>query len=313
MKVWQLYLIIGVLFFGIISTVAINYKLDKDIDASFQDLVVKNRHTEPIPQAETDTTNPDIQGAATTHCIPCEREKLEQNIATMSAQAVIVGNLETGEILASKNTSMLLPIASLTKIMTAIVALDNLALGSVVKVSQHCADTPKINHRLGLKAENYISIEDLIYGLLVRSGSDCACALGDALGGERELVALMNEKARKLNLTSTHFQNSVGNDAIDNFSSAKDTFKLAQIAMQNKVFRKIAGTNYFWGQPSTNQLLLKLSGITGIKTGYTPGAGQCLAASWVGKDGTEFLGIVLASNDRFREVGKLIDLSTMHQ
>lgn len=300
MKLWQVYTIVGILFSGVFGSALVSYKIEESTDSLFKQIVLGNKSTEVL------AADPAVKGDQTQDVPSLIKGRLQEEIATFSAQAVILGNIRNGEILASKEAEKPLAMASLTKIMTAFVALEKLPLSQEIIVSKHCASLPKDNQQLGLKSGQKVSVEDLLYGLLVRSGSDCACVLSEAFNKEEELVELMNKKANVLGLTATHFQNPVGNDAIDNFTTVKDVFKLSREAMKNQIFRKIVGTNYYWGMQNTNELLFSKTGVTGIKTGYTPGAGECLAASWVA-GGEEYLAIVLASDDRFGEVGRIID------
>jgi len=293
-------------------TAGANLYFQKETDRKFKSLIkLVSKEGGPSAGAEASTVPQGVLGAATaTTRLPSLKKEMDNKVATFSAQAVLLGNLNSGEIFASKGARRLLPIASLTKIMTALVVRDELSLSENIIVPPACSQLPENQQQLGLKAGRVYKVEDLLYGLLVRSGADCACALASGFGGEDTLVESMNQKAKKLGLGSTHFQNAVGNDALDNFSSASDLFILAGEFMKDPVLRKIAGTTYFWGMQNTNELLFDLEGITGVKTGYTPGAGECLVTSWV-KGKSEYIGIVLGSNYRFKELGKLVQLSKL--
>lgn len=303
-KVWQLYAIVGVLFTCLIAVTAVSYLEQSQTDQLFQNLVRTSTPTEPAEIQKTSTL-----GVSSEICTPCLKKELNNQIATYSAQSILLGELTSGEIFASKEANTILPIASLTKIMTAAIVLNELPLDKLLNVSPHCAAIPHDTQQLGLAQGTNMKVEDLLGGLLIRSGADCACVLGEALGGEEEMVKLMNSKSESMGLKSTHFQNSVGNDAVDNFSSAYDLLLLTKELMKNLEFRKLVGNNYFNGVTNTNELLFTKEGVTGVKTGNTPGAGECLVATWVRGD-QEYIGVLLGSNDRFGEMEKLMEIAS---
>lgn len=235
-------------------------------------------------------------------------------MATISAQAAYVIDGETETVLYEKNAEMRLPMASLTKVMTAVVVLDQYRLDEVVTVPEVCTQLPPF--KMGLVPGEKISVEALLYGMLVSSGSDAACALSHHFEGD--FLTLMNQKAEELGLVQTHFENEVGLDGENgnHLSTARDLVKLSQMALKNGVFRKIVGTRQVsvsdigqgrWHNlSSTNKLLFTLPGTTGIKTGYTAQAKGCLAVSYE-RDGREIIGVILGSEDRFSEMQKILN------
>jgi len=228
--------------------------------------------------------------------------------ASISVQAAFVIDGETNTVLYEKNPDQQLPMASLTKIMTALVVLGNFSLDEVLTVPDVCANLPP--SKIGLAAGQTLTVEDLLYGMLVVSGSDAACALSHHFNGD--FLALMNQKAEELDLKQTHFENEVGFDGENgnHLSTARDLVKLSQIALQNGVFRKIVGTKEVtlggFLLTSTNELLFTLPGTTGIKTGHTPEANGCLAVSYE-RNGHEIIGVILGSDDRFREMQDILN------
>ncbi|MFH1896103.1 MAG: serine hydrolase [bacterium] len=307
-KVWHLGAITAVLFLEVLVAAGADYYIQKDTDHRFESLV-KAAYTKP--EVLVQKVGPEVLGATSpTTCSPCLKKSLNNQIATFSAQAVLLGDLNSGETFAVKQEKALLPIASLTKLMTALTVRDKLSLSDTIAVPQVCTTLSEGQQTLGLKAGQNYKVEDLLYGLLVRSGADCACVLAYGFGGEDALVKAMNANAAALGLKATHFQNTVGNDAIDNYSTAEDLFLLTQNFMKNPVLRKIAGSTYFWGLRNTNELLFDLEGVTGVKTGYTPGAGECLVTTWADR-GREFIGVVLGSSSRFNEVERLTQISRL--
>lgn len=225
-------------------------------------------------------------------------------MASISAQAAYVIDSQTDTVLFEKNADARLPMASLTKIMTAAVVLDKFQLDEIVTVPEVCTNLPPL--KVGYATGQTLTVEELLYGMLVVSASDASCALSHHYQGS--FLELMNRKAESLGLAQTHFENEVGLDGENgnHLSTAKDLVKLSKDALKNGVFRKIVGTQQWRGVASTNELLFTLPGTTGIKTGYTEQAKGCLAVSYE-RDGREIIGVVLGSEDRFGEMAKILD------
>ena len=211
--------------------------------------------------------------------------------------------------------------ASITKTMTAIVALENGNLDDVITVSPKAASVGESS--AGLVAGQQVTLRDLIAGLLVHSGNDASMAIAEAIaGGEKEFVQMMNDKAAQMGLTNTQFQNPHGLDADGHYSSAADISVIVRYAMQDPTFREIVGmkscTLNLNGEPkellTTNALLATWDDCIGVKTGFTNKAGQCLAAA-ASRDGVELYAIVLDSTDevqRFIDAYKLLDWGFTH-
>ena len=217
------------------------------------------------------------------------------------AQAAILEDMSTGQVLYSQNADAERPMASTTKIMTALLVLNTLSLDRVVTVSARAAKVGE--QSLGLKAGDRLTVRQLLYGTLVYSANDAAFALAEACSGSMEsFVKKMNQKAAQLGLSNTHYVNPDGLDAPGHYSSARDLAALARYAMKNAEFRKIVGTvSYSIALPgrstpfvfrNVNKLLGTVSWVTGIKTGSTDGAGVCLVSSGT-QNGRSVVSVVL--------------------
>ncbi len=204
------------------------------------------------------------------------------------AESAVLIDVHSGRILYSKNGDKEMRIASLTKIMTSILAIESGRLSDQVTVSSRAYGTE--GSSIYLKLGQKISLQDLLYGLMLRSGNDAAVAIAEHVGGSIEGFAyMMNEKAEWLGLKHTHFVNPHGLDAKDHYSSANDLAVLTAYALGNPVFRDIVKTkvktvpnpdgewNYRWN--NKNKMLSLYEGADGVKTGYTKTANRCLVSS----------------------------------
>jgi D-alanyl-D-alanine carboxypeptidase (penicillin-binding protein 5/6) len=230
----------------------------------------------------------------------------------VKAAALYMVDLTSGRVLLEKNATRRLPPASLTKIMTALVALESAPLQDVVKI-----DRRAIIHQSSLKfrAGEAFLLRDLLTAMLVASANDACEAIAWHIGGDdQRFVALMNDRAGQLGLENTHFANACGFDARGHYSTALDLTKLTQQALQNPIFsmmvrtltRDIAsvdGTRRV-SLYSTNELLVDPD-VNGVKTGYTSKAGRCLIASMF-KDGHRLLLVGLNLMDQWEEASRLL-------
>lgn len=226
-----------------------------------------------------------------------------------------------GTVLWSRGADTQASIASITKIMTAIIALENGSLEDTIEVSSAAASVGESS--AGLSAGDELTLEQLLNALLVHSGNDAAVAIAEGVGGSVDaFVELMNAKAEDMGLTNTHFENPTGLDADGHYSSAADVCVLARYAMGFDTFRSIVSqdsvTLEYGGSSetlmSTNALVACWDSCIGIKTGYTSSAGQCLA-SCAEQDGLELYAVVLGSSDeveRFIDSYKLLDWGFAH-
>ncbi len=236
------------------------------------------------------------------------------------ARAVMVQDADSKTILYEHNADMPMLPASTTKIMTALVALDtykDLSIPLEVKVEDHA-----IGSSMKLKKGEHISVQNLLYGLLIPSGNDAALALADNYPrGYDAFVEAMNQKARALHLSGTHYKNPSGVEQIGHETTARDLATLAKVAMENPVIAKIVSTpaitvtdetgKIMHHLESTDKLLGNIPGLLGLKTGWTENAGECLV-SYVSRDGHKIISVVLGSTDRFGDTKALIDWAYAH-
>lgn len=222
------------------------------------------------------------------------REIQEEVLATSSnveemelnSRIALIYDRASGRILYEKNGNKQTPMASTTKIMTAIVVLENANLKDTVTITSKAAGTG--GSRLGLKKNDKITVNDLLYGLMLRSGNDAAVALATHIGGSIEGFAqMMNDKAKEMGLTNSHFVVPHGLDNEGHYTTAYELAKMADYALNIAKFKEIVSTKsttiyingYAKAINNTNQLLGSISGVYGVKTGFTNGAGRCLVSS----------------------------------
>ncbi len=206
----------------------------------------------------------------------------------LSAAAAIVVDADSGHVIWGSNMHERRKVASLTKIMTALLAFQKLAPHDVVTVDKSVPRVPLV--REGLRAGEKVQAWKLFYSMLLYSGNDDALALAIATGGDKwTFVREMNDEAHRLGLHDTHFITPSGVVDRDNYSSAWDVAALSRVALRNERFDEVVRTKIIhvaWSAPTyskiyvNNNLMLRLyPGANGIKTGYTHAAGDCLAVS----------------------------------
>ncbi len=218
----------------------------------------------------------------------------------IEAGAAIVIDMKSARVLYEKNAYSRRAIASTTKIMTAIVAIENGELGDKVKVSKRAASIR--GSTIKLKAGEELTLEELLYGLMLKSGNDAAIAIAERIGGSVEQFALMmNEKAKELGLENTQFKTPHGLDTPGHYSTACELALIARYALNNPIFSKIVGTQNKSitgrGLYTTNEMLGAYPGADGVKTGYTGQAGRCLVTSATRND-MRFISVVLNCSSR---------------
>ena len=231
----------------------------------------------------------------------------------ITATGVVVLDLDSNVTMYKRNELELLAPASTTKILTALVALDHYQLDDVVTV----ATTANNGQVMGLVPGEKITVENLLYGALIHSGNDAAWALGEHyVGGMDAFVAEMNAKAKLIHLDNSHFTNPVGYDDPNHKMTPTDLARLAAFALTNKTIAKIVAIpqitisdvthTYFHSLTNVNQLLGKIPGVGGIKTGWTEEAGENLV-TLIERDGHRVIIVVLKSANRFAETSALIN------
>lgn len=235
-------------------------------------------------------------------------------LPAFSGRAVLIKDLTTGTVLYQKDANITLPIASITKIMTALVASEYFKQNAVLTVGSS-AVTP--GSRVGLNYGESLTFRSLLYGMLLPSGNDAAYTLTENYPGKTlGFVSAMNKKAADLNLLSTHFDNPAGFDSPNNYSSAEDLSKITEEALKNSQLARIFATKetnivslnkkYTHQLFNLNKLLSDVKGVLGVKTGTTEEAKESLV-TLVERNGHRVLLVLLGSDDRFTETTRLID------
>ena len=207
---------------------------------------------------------------------PCQAKA----VGTSAASAILM-DADSGRVLYEQNADARMLIASTTKILTALVAIREGDLSDVVTVKREATLTE--GSSMYLKEGEQLTLEALLYGLMLCSGNDAAVAIADHVGGSQKgFVKLMNETARELGMEDSSFANPNGLDAEDHYSTARDMAKLACAAVKNETLLRIASTQSvtIGGRTMTNhnKLLRYVDGCLGLKTGYTRAAGRTLVS-----------------------------------
>lgn len=256
------------------------------------------------------------------YCVACgslsaiaEAERISTEINSSAASMALVDG-DTGELIYSKNCDAKREPASTTKICTAITVLENWSLLDLpVPIPDEAIGIE--GSSLYLQKGEMLSVRDLLYGLMLQSGNDCAVALAVIVGGSVDgFVKLMNETAKMAGATNTNFVNPHGLHHDDHYTTARDLCAISYYAMKNEVFREIVGTkrhrtpyhnhDYDRNFPNKNKILYNYDGGNGIKTGYTRASGRCLVSSAT-RDGKMYICTVLNCYDMFEECMRLMD------
>ena len=231
----------------------------------------------------------------------------EVSAPAISATAAILVDASTGDVLYEKNADQSLPMASTTKIMTAVLTLENASLQDTTTISENAGGVGESS--AWLEQGEVLSVEQLLYALLLQSANDSAVALAEHVAGSEDaFVEMMNAKALELGLEHTSFSNPHGLDEEGHFTSARDLASLAAYAMNIQKFREIVVTDEYqipWPDhpyprvmQNHNKLLKMYPDATGIKTGYTFGAGTCLVAS-AERDDIDLISVVLGGGQDY--------------
>jgi serine-type D-Ala-D-Ala carboxypeptidase (penicillin-binding protein 5/6) len=234
---------------------------------------------------------------------------------SLSASSALLVERETGRIILEKNSRERRPMASLTKLMTAVLVLERGDLGDWVTVSRRAAGTR--GSALGLRPGQRVLLKNLLLGLLVRSANDAAVAAAEHVcGSEEEFVKRMNQKAGSLGLADTHFANCHGLDHPDHYSTAFDMARLGRHAISlpfiancvrnREVVIQLPGSHRPRVCRNSNKLLRFYWGADGIKTGYTEEAGKCLVGS-ASRGGHQLIAVLLNDNERWQDACGLFE------
>jgi len=237
----------------------------------------------------------------------------------IDARSVIAIDAATKETLFAQNEKQELPMASITKVMTSLLVIEAGNLADTVTVKTE--DVIELGSDIDLKAGEEIKLEDLLKAALIKSANDAATAMARHVGGDDvdNFVAMMNNRAKELGLTDTHYSNPHGFDEAGHYSSARDIALLMSYAMANETFRDIVAMKQHQTRflnfdereiniVATNKLLIKDDLlIEGGKTGFTDEAGECLVTVAKNPDQNRIIIVILNSPDRFGETQKLIN------
>lgn len=232
---------------------------------------------------------------------------------SLSAQSAVLINAETKEIIYEKNAYKQRSMASTTKIMTSVLAVESGRLSEVVTAENVDAEGSSI----GLKNGYKLTLEALTYGMMLESGNDAAELTAEFLGGsEEEFSVLMNNKAHEIGMNNTNFVTASGLDSDEHYSTAYDMAILGAYAIQNPIFREICSTktkrvDFIEPEISVtfsnhNKLLSWCDGVFGIKTGFTKKSGRCLVSACE-RDGRVLVAVTLNAGDDWNDHKRLYD------
>ena len=210
-------------------------------------------------------------------------------VPEVSSQSILFTNLDTGEVIYEKNADEVRKLASITKVMTALVSIDNIKdFNEKVVVTWDMIKDIDIDYSMaGFKTGNVVSYDELLYGVMLPSGADATNILGISIGGTLDnFVNMMNEKAKEIGMENTHFTNTIGMDNPNHYSTARDITKMMKYAYSNEKFMKYASAEEYKltsidkilkGPVSKMHKDYGMNYVIGGKTGFTEEAGDCLA------------------------------------
>jgi D-alanyl-D-alanine carboxypeptidase (penicillin-binding protein 5/6) len=251
--------------------------------------------------------------AYNTGIVRADKEKPDE--LKVTAKSAILIEASTSRVLYEQNAFERMPMASTTKIMTAILAIENGNLNDVVKVGTNASGVE--GSSIWLSAGEEIQLSDMLFGLMLASGNDAAVAIAEHVaGGVDKFVEMMNAKAKEIGAYNTHFNNPNGLPIDDHYTTAYDLAIISAYAMRNEFFRELVNTQYKtipwegheWDRvvKNKNKILWQYKGGNGIKTGFTKDAGRCLSAA-AKRDGLQLISVVLGAPDMFNDCMKLMD------
>ena len=255
---------------------------------------------------------------------PARSAGVETGEPVITADSAILVEAVTGRVVYEKNADKRRPPASMTKMMTCILALENMGVRDLVTISPNAAMTE--DSALSLQPAEQLDAQNLLLGMMMVSDNGAAVALAEHMDGSvQNFAQRMNEKAKKIGCTDTNFANPNGLPNENHFSTARDMARISAYCMRNQEFRDMvkekdavirweSPRGKFYQMENTNELLGKYEGITGIKTGWTNAAGGCLAAS-ARRGNLELIAVVMHAEDtqtRFSDAKKLLDYGFEH-
>ena len=233
---------------------------------------------------------------------------------SVSGRSAVLYQPETGIFLYSKNANARLPMASTTKIMTALVALESCDFEEIVEIGEESVNIE--GSSAYLKAGEKLTMEELLYALLLQSANDAATAIAYHVGGSIEVFSdLMNEKAKSFGLQNTHFTNPHGLDNEEHYTTARDLSIITAKALENESFKQIVSTykktfatdNRSRTYVNHNKMLRMYEGCIGVKTGFTTKSGRCLVSA-AERDGLMFISVTLDAPNDWKDHKAMLDL-----
>ncbi len=229
--------------------------------------------------------------------------------AYASAQSEIAMEMRSGTVLTENNADAMLPMASTTKILTAIIIIEDCNLDEVITVPDEAVGAE--GSSIYLKKDEKLDIRDLLYGLMLRSGNDSAVALAiHHSGSVQKFAVVMNERARSMGAKNSNFTNPSGLPDEEHYTTARDLCTIACYAMDNATFREIVSSTNYTGKyrsyANKNKMLRLYEGANGVKTGYTMRAGRCLVSS-AERNGMDVVCVVLNCPDMYERSCAIFD------
>ncbi len=229
--------------------------------------------------------------------------------ASASVGAEIAMELTTRTVLTESNADKRMPMASTTKIMTAIIIAEDCNLDEEITVPDAAVGVE--GSSIYLKKDERIDVRDLLYGLMLRSGNDSAVALAIHHSGSVEnFVNVMNERAKRIGADNTNFKNPSGLPDDEHYTTARDLCNIACYAMNNEIFKEVVSSKSHVGKfrsfENKNKMLYRYEGANGVKTGYTLKAGRCLVSS-AERDGMDVVTVVLNCYDMYERSSAILD------
>ncbi len=290
----------------LVAGILVTFSLPKSVNLAQTSAFSSNQPNNKV----IDTSRPQVAGISAKTIAPTSKNI---NPPQLSAAGVLIQDVHSGVVLYQKDSHNRLPIASTTKIMTALVGSEYYKANSVLTVTPSSLVD---GSTMGLKLGEQLSFRSILYGLMLNSGNDAAFTIAaNYPGGVPAFIDAMNQRAAVLQLTDTHFDNPAGFDSSNHYSSAADLAKIAVVAEGNSQIARVVSTketevasldkSVIHNLKNLNKLL-ELPGVLGMKTGYTPAAKENLV-TLVDRDDHKIILVVLGSDDRFGESKQLID------
>lgn len=245
--------------------------------------------------------------------VKAEEPPSNTNSPYINARCAVAIDSKTKRVLFEKNSDSVVPMASTTKIITALVALKYGNLDKKIEISQRASSIR--GSTVGYKKGEMVSLKELIYGLMLRSGNDAAIAIAEGISGSvPEFLKLMNEYAAEIGLLDSHFESPHGLDSANHYTTAYDLALATAKAKEIKEFNEIVATKDISNDSlgfsrsfhNINKILWQIPEANGVKTGFTGQAGKCLVSS-VSYNNNDVIIVVLNSNTRWKETQKIYD------